>query len=75
MKKLKFLLKVFKYWISYIAYDKLSDYVCNEKDEGCFKCCCFSHDGCGLAMVASQLERIGDNLIVEVKDCFKKGKK
>lgn len=72
MKKLKFVLKVFKYWIASIAYDKLSDYVCNEKDEGCLKCCCYTYDGCGLVMAGNQLERIGDNLIMEVNDCFKK---
>lgn len=72
MEKLKLILKVFKLWIASIAYDKLSDYVCIKNTDGCLNCCCNSYDGCGLAMVGDQLERIGDNLIMEVKDCFKK---
>lgn len=72
MKKLKFVLKVFKYWIASIAYDKLSDYVCNEEDDGCLKCCCYTYDGCALRTVGSQLEQIGDNLITKIKDCYKR---
>lgn len=71
MKKLRLVSKIFKYWIASIAYDKLSDCVCNEKDEGCLKCCCYSYDGCGLSMTGNQLERIGDNLIMEVKNLRK----